>query len=121
MFYAESNIKCKLKKKVQIELIIDIICNWIAFWSKFHCWHEKFDLQMNVLRFVGIYLANRRQLRIEIHSSQITQTHWLKGKQQQQQKNGRKKSTKQNANGIYLWFIWINNYNGEFYWHKIKT
>lgn len=90
MFYAESNIKCKLKKKVQIELIIDIICNWIAFWSKFHCWHEKFDLQMNVLRFVGIYLANRRQLRIEIHSSQITQTHWLKGKQQQQQKTAEK-------------------------------
>lgn len=83
----------------------------------------------------GIYLANRWTKiswwmdRVEIYSSQNPYKHWNRGRKKKicalnrmygpgkHEIEEEKKSRQLNANGIYFWFIRINNYNGRLYWH----
>lgn len=78
----------------------------------------KFDLQMNLhvvvlLLFILLIVGNSGT---KIHSLRITCIS-LKSKWNWKCVREGKKSSKQNTNRIYFWFIWINNYNG-IYWHK---
>lgn len=78
----------------------------------------KFDLQMNLhvvflLLFILLIVGNSVT---NIHSWRITCIS-LKSKWNWKCVWEGKKSSKQNTNRIYFWFIWINNYNG-IYWHK---
>lgn len=114
---------------IQYKLIINIICNRCELQcAKVNNNNDAgdtgkpFDVQMKcsilqmICSSVGIYLANRKAKMLrwmeESCCSQFT-------KHLEEEKKERKKSMHWalNANGIYFWFIRINNYNGRLYWH----
>lgn len=115
-----------------------VFCEWKkkTFWISFafRCKMDKlqwakFDLQMK--RFVHhslwmlLFILNTKNTtfrRCEYISMSVFA---LANRQRQNsqftnhtiQRKREKNSVKQNADRIYFWFIWINNYNG-IYWHK---